>query len=59
MHWLYLFFLAAVVVGLVALGGLQPDEARPVAQTRLMTVARIVLGLLAVLLVGAIVQQLL
>lgn len=53
MHWIYLLGLVAVFIGFFALSGIQPDEGRPAAQTRLMSVARIVLALLAVLIIAA------
>lgn len=49
MHWLVLLGIAALLIAVPALTGAGPRNTRPVARTRLMSAARVVLGLLAVL----------
>jgi hypothetical protein len=49
MSWLAWLVAALVLAAVAAITGLQPKGARPVAGTGLMTVARIVLLVLAVL----------
>lgn len=56
MHWIYLLGIVVVVIALFALSGAQPEEGRPVAGTRMMTAARIVLGVLLVILCLAAAQ---
>ena len=53
MSWLTLLLLAAVLVAVAAVTGLKPRGGRPVARTRLMTAARVVLVVIALLLVIA------
>lgn len=53
MSWLTLLLLAAVLVAVAAVTGLKPRGGRPVARTRLMTAARVVLLVIALLLVIA------
>lgn len=48
MSWIELLLAAAVVTAVAALTGLKPRGTRPVARTRLMKVARIILQLIAV-----------
>ena len=43
MSWLFWLTLAVVVAALAAISGIQPKGTRPVAQTGLMGVARLVL----------------
>ncbi|HEX2252568.1 MAG TPA: hypothetical protein VHQ65_04810 [Thermoanaerobaculia bacterium] len=50
MSWLTLLIAAAVLVALAALTGIKPKGTRPVARTRMMTAARIVLLLIALVL---------
>ncbi|HMB55447.1 MAG TPA: hypothetical protein VKU40_19160 [Thermoanaerobaculia bacterium] len=50
MHWLTLLIAAGVLIAIAAVTGLKPKEGRPVSSTRLMTVARVVLVLLALIL---------
>ncbi len=50
MNWLMLLGLAVVVAALAAVTGIKPRETRPVAHTRMMGVARVVLGMVAVFL---------
>lgn len=45
MHWIVQLGIAVVLIALAALTGAKPEEGRPVARTRLMTVARVVLFL--------------
>lgn len=56
MHWIYLLGVVVVVIALFALSGAQPEEGRAVASTRMMTAARIVLGLLLLVLSVAVVR---
>jgi hypothetical protein len=50
MNWLGWLGLAAVVTALAAVTGIQPKDARPVAHTRLIGMARFVLvGLIVIL----------
>lgn len=53
MSWLTLLLLAVVLVAVAAVTGLKPRGGRPVARTRLMTAARVVLLVIALLLVLA------
>jgi hypothetical protein len=46
MSWLVWLALAVIVAGIAAVTGLQPKGGRPVARTRLMTVARVVLAIM-------------
>ena len=50
MSWIYVLGIVAVVVALAALSGIKPEGTKPVARTRMMTAARIVLVLIGVLL---------
>lgn len=50
MSWLTLLLLVVVVVAVAAITGLKPKGGRPVARTRLMSAARVVLVVIAVLL---------
>lgn len=54
MSWLTLLLLVAVLVAVAAITGLKPRGGRPVARTRLMSAARVVLLVIAVLLAIAI-----
>lgn len=47
MSWLQLLMAAAVIVAVAALTGLKPRGTRPVARTRLMKAARVVLLVIA------------
>jgi hypothetical protein len=51
MNWLLLLGLAVVVAAFAAVTGIKPKETRPVAHTRMMGVARFVLGVVAIFLV--------
>lgn len=53
MHWIVLLGIAVVLIGLAAVTGIKPKGGRPVASTHLMTAARIVLVIIAVILVVA------
>jgi len=53
MSWLTLLLLAVVLVAFAAVTGLKPRGGRPVARTRLMSAARVVLLVIALLLVLA------
>jgi hypothetical protein len=49
MNWLGWLGLAVILTAVVAVTGIQPKDARPVAHTRLMGMARVVLfGLVAI-----------
>jgi hypothetical protein len=48
--WLTLLLLVAVLVAVAAITGVKPRGGRPVARTRLMSAARVVLLVIAVLL---------
>ncbi|MDX1631936.1 MAG: hypothetical protein R3234_08755 [Thermoanaerobaculia bacterium] len=49
MHWLILLGIVVLLVALSALTGAKPKGTRPVARTRLMTLARVFLGILALI----------
>lgn len=49
--WVTLLAVAVVLVVIAALTGARPDDTKPVAQTRLMKVARIILVVVAAILV--------
>jgi hypothetical protein len=51
MSWLLLLGLAALVAAVAAVTGIKPKETRPVAHTRMMWMARFVLGVVAIFLV--------
>ena len=51
MSWLLLLGLAAFVAAVAAVTGIKPRETRPVAHTRMMGMARFVLGVVAIFLV--------
>ena len=51
MNWLAWLGLAVIVTVVAAVTGIQPKNARPVARTRMMGMARLVLVGLAVILV--------
>ena len=53
MNWLFLLGLAVVIAAVAAVTGLKPDETRPVARSRMMGMARVVLVVFAVLLAYA------
>jgi hypothetical protein len=53
MHWTVLLGIAVVLVAVAALTGAKPSETRPVARTRLMHVARVMLVIVALLLAAA------
>jgi hypothetical protein len=50
MNWLMLLGLAVVVATFAAVTGIKPRETRPVAHTRMMGMARVVLGVVAIFL---------
>jgi hypothetical protein len=45
--WLFWLMLAVIITAIAAVSGLQPKATRPVASTRLMGMARLVLVALA------------
>jgi hypothetical protein len=47
MSWIQILMAAVVVAGVAALTGIKPRGSRPVARTRLMKAARVVLLLVA------------
>jgi len=47
MTWLAWLMLAVIIAVVASISGLQPKGARPVASTRLMGMARVVLAVLA------------
>ena len=49
MHWIYLLGLVVVAIGFFTVTKIQPKDGRPAPNTRLMSAARIVLVLIAVL----------
>jgi len=51
MNWLGWLGLAVIVTAVAAVTGIQPKDARPVARTRMMGMARFVLLSLVVILV--------
>lgn len=53
MNWLLLLGLALVIAVVAAVTGIKPDKTRPVARSRMMGMARIVLVIFAVLLAYA------
>jgi hypothetical protein len=50
MSWLFWLILAVIIAALASISGLQPEGTRPVARTRLMGMARLVLVALALFL---------
>lgn len=50
MNWLYILGCFVIVIGLFVVTGVRPKGGRPAAGTHLMTAARIVLAVVAVLL---------
>jgi len=50
MTWLAWLMLAVIIAVVASISGLQPKGARPVASTRLMGMARVVLAVLALFL---------
>ncbi|MHB1047260.1 MAG: hypothetical protein ACYC4P_14745 [Thermoanaerobaculia bacterium] len=50
MNWLVLLSLAVVIAVVAAVTGIKPDKTRPVARSRMMGMARIVLVVFAVVL---------
>ena len=50
MNWLLLLGLALVIAVVAAVTGIKPDKTRPVAHSRMMGMARIVLVVFAVIL---------
>jgi len=51
MTWLVWLALAAIIAAVAAVTGMQPTGARPVASTRLMGIARLVLVALIIIFV--------
>jgi hypothetical protein len=47
MNWLTALWIVAFIAGIAAVTGIKPRGTRPVARTGLMSVARVVLGLMA------------
>jgi hypothetical protein len=55
MNWLGWLGLAVIVTAVVAVTGIQPKDTRPVAHTRMMGMARVVLlGFVAILVYFAV-----
>ena len=52
MTWFVLLGLAAIITAIAAVTGLKPKGTQHLAHTRLIAVARIVLGILGMLLLG-------
>ncbi len=50
MNWLVLLSLAVVIAAVAAVTGIKPDKTRPVAHSRMMGMARVVLVVFAVVL---------
>jgi len=50
MNWLMLLGFAVIIATVAAVTGIKPKETRPVAHTRMMGMARLVLVVLAVIL---------
>ncbi|MBK8595043.1 MAG: hypothetical protein IPN83_05540 [Holophagales bacterium] len=50
MNWLFLLGLAVAIAAIAAVTGLKPGKTRPVAHSRMMGVARVVLVIFAVVL---------
>jgi hypothetical protein len=48
MNWLTILWLVAIAIALVAVVGIKPKGTRHVSHTRLMTAARVVLGIFLV-----------
>jgi hypothetical protein len=48
MNWLTILWLVAIVIALAALVGIRPRGGRQVANTHLMTAARVTLGIILV-----------
>jgi hypothetical protein len=47
MNWLTVLWIVALIAALAAITGIKPSGTRPVARTGLMSAARVVLGLIA------------
>ena len=47
MNWLTALWIVALIAALAAITGIKPSGTRPVARTGLMSAARVVLGLIA------------
>ena len=47
MSWLTVLWIVALIAALAAITGIKPTGTRPVARTGLMSAARVVLGLIA------------
>ena len=47
MHWVVLLGIVVLLIAVPALTGAKPEGTRPVARTRLMSMARIFLAILA------------
>jgi len=47
MNWLTALWVVAFIAAIAAITGIKPRGTRPVAKTGLMSVARVVLGLMA------------
>lgn len=54
MSWIFLLLLVAVGIAFFALTGQQPDKGRQVGHTRLMTAARVIFVILALIVVYVI-----
>lgn len=52
MHWLVLLGIVVLLIAVPALMGAEPDGARPVSRTRLMSIGRVFLVILALLFLG-------
>ena len=53
MSWIVLLGIAVVLIGLAVVTGAKPKGGRPAASTRLMTVGRVVLVVIALVLLFA------
>lgn len=53
MHWIVLLGIAVVLIAAAAVTGIKPKGGKPVARTHLMTAARVMLVVIAVILVIA------
>ena len=57
MSWIYVLGIVVVLVALAALSGLKPDDTKPVRNTRLMTAAKIALGVAVVVLAWLVLRS--
>lgn len=57
MHWIYILGLVLIVVVFAALTGAKPEEAKSVRRTRMMSAAKIVLGIVGLILVWLLLRS--